>query len=81
MGKNALSRKQGCYLKIIWIFVLIQDELKAALKTRKDRLKQYGLRMNPSKTEYLELDLQTPGLIAIIEHFTLQPFTLQPLCK
>ena len=40
-----------------------RDELKTALRALKERLEQYGLRMNTSKTEYLECGPQTPGEI------------------
>ena len=42
-----------------------RDELKKDLKKLKERLEQHGLRMNTSKTEYLELEPRTPGDIEL----------------
>ena len=42
-----------------------RNELKEDLKKLKDRLERHGLRMNTSKTEYLELDPQTQGDIEL----------------
>ena len=42
-----------------------RDELKKDLKRLKERLERHGLRMNTSKTEYLELEPRTSGDIEL----------------
>ncbi|EYC05890.1 hypothetical protein Y032_0079g1243 [Ancylostoma ceylanicum] len=53
------------YADDVMIAATTRDELQRKVQFWKDRLEQYGMRLNIKKTEYVECGEQTPGTILV----------------